>query len=379
MKKIATRKMVKNQIVAAVAAALLALPFSSTLALAETTTPAATSVTSSTADTTNIDTTNIDTTSTDATSTDTTSTDTVSTDTTSTDTTGSVAAIQDDEDSDSTSVTDDEGNVIDPANWLSDLIGKLQLALTFDPARKSELNQHQALAKLAEAQKLMAEGKSEESEIAFTEYTDKITKAQEFLEQVKNPDSDEAKMLALALTNVNQNNVKVLGNLLEKLPPQAAQKLALNVVRSMEKAVTKMENQEDDKAVTDTETTENSTDSAVTPAADRKSLEKQAKAALKEFKKTLKQGGKIQLEDDQDDEDQDQDQSEDVSEGASDQDAALNDTQPTSVTVAPAQLQAHPNSDKTAKEKSNQIKHDDNGKDNGAEKKHDNNKQGDNK
>lgn len=267
-----TTKTIKKQLAVAVATALLALPLGTTLVLAETAAQVETAATTT------------------GTSTDTTNTDTASTDIGSANTTSAVAANTDNEDEESTAVTDAEGNVIDPANWLSDLIGELKVALAFDPARKSELNQQQALAKLAKAQKLMTEGKTEESEKAFSEYTDKITQAQEFLEQVEDPDSEEAKKLAIALTNVNQNNVKVLGDLLDKLPPQAAQRLALNVVRSMEKAVSKMEKQEAKIAAetsTETlpETAENSTEPVITPATEDKSLEKQAKAALKEFKK----------------------------------------------------------------------------------------------
>jgi len=368
-----TTKIIKKQLAVAVATALLALPLGTTLAFAETAVQVETTSTATTNDTTT-DTTNSDTASTDTSSTDTSSTDTASTDTTTPDDEDI------DEETESTAVTDVEGNEIDPSNWVSDLIGKIQIALTFDPARKCELNQQQALAKLAKAQKLMVEGKTEESEIAFSEYTDKIAKAQEFLEKVEDPDSEEAKRLTIALTNVNQNNVKVLGELLDKLPPQAAQKLALNIVRSMEKAVSKMEKQEARISTVTTpetlpETTENSTDPEII-VTKNKSLEKQAKVVLKEFKKSLKQNPNIQLEDDQDDEDQDQTVADD--EVATIQDASMTDSQPTSVTVAPAELQSEQTRDRSSeKEKGKQSKQDDKSKDRDGDEKQD--KQRDNK
>lgn len=291
-----TTEMLKKQLAVAVTAALLALPLGTTLALADT------------------------------------DTSVVSTDTTSVDMTRTGTTNPDIEDTEATSVVDSEGNEVDPADWLSDLIVKLQTALTFDPVRKCELNERYALAKLAKAQKLMTEGKTEKCQIALNEYTDKITKAEEFLEQVEDTDSEEAKKLTIALTNVNQNNIKVLGELLDKLPPQAAQKLALNVVRSMEKAVTKIEKQEAKAAIV----TPPVTDSETTPANENKYLKEQAKVALKEFRKSLKQKGSIHLED-QDDENREDKDKDDV---ASTQKPPMTNSQPTSVTVAPAKL--HP-------------------------------------
>lgn len=399
MKPITKGKKLKKQLVVAVTAALLAFPFSATLVLAETsaqTTTSIDSVSTETTETTSGDTTATDVVSGDAdstasTSADTTSTDESSTDVAATDNTSPETTDSDDEDTDtnsegatnsedqdtdnedteSTTVVDADGNEIDPANWLSDLIGKLKLALTFDPARKAELTQKQALEKLAKSQKLMTDGEAEESEKAFTEYADKITKAQEFLEQIEDPNSEEAQKLTIALTNVNQNNIKVLGNLLEKLPPQAAQKLALNVVRSMEKAVTKMEKQEAKIAAVAAEGTgEDSTESEVGAAAHNKALKKEAKVALKEFKKTLKENGKLQLEDDQDS-DQDQNSTNEVAvtEPASSQEASLANTQPTSVTIAPASVESSSTVDRSSKkEKAEQNKKDDNENDKAREK-----------
>lgn len=234
-------------------------------------------------------------------------------------------------------VVDAEGNTVDPANWLTDLIGKLQMALTFDPAGKSQLMERHALKKLAKAQKLMAAGKKDQCQMVFREYTDKIIQAQEFLDRVAEPDSAEAQKLTIALANVSQKNVEVLENLLDKLPPQAAQKLALNVVRTMEKAVTKLEKEEaqaDSAAGTNTVpvTVAPATDSAAATA-EKKELKKQADQALKEFKKSLQNKKNLHL-DFEDKEDQGQNQ--DKIKTLSAPDAAPNTRRPVPVTVAPA-------------------------------------------
>ena len=258
-----------------------------------------------------------------------------------------------------TPVVDVNGNTVTPANWFTDLIGKLQLALTFDPARKGELNEQQALAKLAEAQKLMKDGKPEAAQICLNEYTDKITKAQAFLDQVKDPTSETAKTLDKALANVNLNNVQVLSNLLDKLPPQAAQKLALNVVRTMEKAVIKIQKEEAKVAL---ETTTTTTPPAITPVTppvmDSKILEKQAKAALENFKKSLNQKGKIHIEDQVQEDNGDKNvvgqskpeqekpemeqNSQQGTQSQSQQTQSITQSQPTHVTVAPIKPQMAP-------------------------------------
>ncbi|MBC2721806.1 MAG: hypothetical protein HGJ98_07375 [Desulfosporosinus sp.] len=377
---------IKKKLAIVVTAALLALPLGTTLVLAETVPVETTSTNTTTdtgstdpapdatnADTTTTNTTGPDTADTDSTSTDTTDTDTdtnTDTDTTSpdsesTDTTNTDNEDENNEDTDTTTVVDADGNEVDPANWLSELIGKLKMALAFDPARKGELSEQQALEKLARAQKLMVEGKIEESQVAFSEYTNKITKAQEFLDQIEDPDSEEAQNLTTALANVNHNNIKVLGNLLDKLPPQAAQKLALNVVRSMEKAVIKMEKQEakNDK-VTSPETTSEGT-SETTLSTENKALKKQAREALNEFKKSLKQKGKIQLDDDQDQVDEDKKENN----VATTQKQFFADGQPTSVTVAPAELESKQMTDRLSKQENrDQDKRDEKSKDQDKDK-----------
>ena len=189
-----------------------------------------------------------------------------------------------------TPVVDQNGNTVISSTWFTELIGKIQLALTFDPVRKCELNERHALAKLAQAQQLMKDGKIEAAQISVDQYTDKIAKAQAFLDQIEDPTSETAKALDKALVNVNANNIVVLGNLLDKLPEQAAQKLALNVVRTMEKAVNKIEKEE--AKIGDPITTQ-----VTTADTEKKYLEKHAKVALAELKKSISEKGKFHIED----------------------------------------------------------------------------------
>lgn len=183
-------------------------------------------------------------------------------------------------------VVDAKGKPVisDDENWLENLISKLKEILTFSPESKVELNERQALEKLSEAQKLMQEGKAEAAEISLNHYTDKVAKAVEFLDEVDS-ESDKYDTLAKALASVNSNNIQVLGNLLDKVPDQAAEKISLNIVRSMEKAIEKMEKREA-KVAEQTETSE------TTPVIDEESLEKH-KTALENFKKSQKQKDKI--------------------------------------------------------------------------------------
>ncbi|MGE4272015.1 MAG: DUF5667 domain-containing protein [Desulfitobacterium sp.] len=205
----------------------------------------------------------------------------------------------------------DPGTLPDsPLYWLDELVEKLQVALTFDSQKKIKLLEKHANERMAEFLALAEKVNSEEAKLvatetkeleelekqkksvesttkqeeskestsednqvvvtvdlsktttgsaitnpklekklkgcekALTRYNEKIAQAQELLEQLENPDSEEYKNLQAALIKVNANNAIVLGTLLEKLPPQASQRLALNIVRSMEKAVDKMEKME---------------------------------------------------------------------------------------------------------------------------------------
>ncbi|MEL1133894.1 DUF5667 domain-containing protein [Desulfitobacterium sp. THU1] len=257
-----------------------------------------------------------------------------------------------------------------PLYWLDELVEKLQVALTFDSQKKIKLLEKHANERMSEVLALAEKVNSEEAksvatetkdleeseeqeksvestneqqeskeltkattssaianpelekklkgcEKALTRYNEKIAQAQELLEQLENPESEEYKNLQAALAKVNANNVIVLGNLLEKLPPQASQRLALNIVRSMEKAVDKMEkmeaNQEEENidavdsvdtvdnvskpvevkkiapvvSVSDTLKQENVKVSDELAKEEYKELSKEAKAALKQFQEEL--------------------------------------------------------------------------------------------
>ncbi|WP_042331629.1 DUF5667 domain-containing protein [Desulfosporosinus orientis] len=143
---------------------------------------------------------------------------------------------------------DENGDVVAPGTlpdspfyWLTTLIEKLQVALTFDPEKKTELLEEQALERMAEASAMIAKGDTEEAEGALTAYSEKLTQAQAFLASLTDTDSEVTQKLETALSQTHAKNIQTLGGLLDKLPPQAAQKVALNVVRSMEKSIAKME------------------------------------------------------------------------------------------------------------------------------------------
>ncbi|TGE39663.1 hypothetical protein E4K67_01270 [Desulfosporosinus fructosivorans] len=196
-------------------------------------------------------------------------------------------------------VVDEDGNEILPATLFSDLINKLQLALTYDPARKGELNHRQALKKLSQAHQFVKDGNIEASEVCLNEYTDKIAKAQAFLLEVEDTDSETAKNLAIALANVEAKNIQVLGNLVDKLPPQAAQKLALNVVRTMEKAVDKIQKEEEKVALV-TSVPKVETEKTI--------MDNETKAALEQFRKSVNEKRKIYIEDKDQNHQNDQDE-----------------------------------------------------------------------
>ncbi len=126
-----------------------------------------------------------------------------------------------------------------PFYWISTLIQKIQVALTFDPAEKSALIQEQALEKLAESDEMIEQEKPDLAEEAIKQYTEKIEEAQNFLATLEDPTSEAAQKLQAALEQTNSSSIVVLGGLLEKLPPQAAQRVAVNIVKKMTKAIEK--------------------------------------------------------------------------------------------------------------------------------------------
>lgn len=202
--------------------------------------------------------------------------------------------------------TVDAGTLPDsPLAWFENLIEKIQVALTFNPEKKAKLITEQANEDLAEAAALDVKGDEENVEKTLTSYSEKIVKAQEFLALVEDKDSEESQQLQVALTKVNANNVVVLGGLLEKLPPQAAQKVALNIVRAMEKALVKAAKLEEKQGQVDQDEdspsgveSDSTTDTEVAGTVDSdldqtdadaikdesKMLSKEAKKALDEFR-----------------------------------------------------------------------------------------------
>lgn len=127
-----------------------------------------------------------------------------------------------------------------PVYWLSNLIQKIQVLLTFDSVKKATLDENQALQKLAAARDMLQKGKGELAQKTLDEYSQKVQDAQKILVQLKDPNSKSAQLLETALAQTDTKNIQVLNNLLDKLPPQAAEKLAVNIVQSMQKTVDKM-------------------------------------------------------------------------------------------------------------------------------------------
>ncbi|AFQ45901.1 DUF5667 domain-containing protein [Desulfosporosinus meridiei] len=155
-------------------------------------------------------------------------------------------------------VLDENGEEVTPGTlpdspfyWLTTLVEKLQVALTFDPAKKTELLADQALERIAEAGALIEEGNAEEAEVALIAYSEKVAEAQAFLASLTETESETIEKLETALSKTHANNIQTLGGLIDKLPPQAAQKVALNVVRSMEKSIAKMEKKDQLKVATE--------------------------------------------------------------------------------------------------------------------------------
>lgn len=129
-----------------------------------------------------------------------------------------------------------------PFYWLSNFIQKLELALTFNSGQKVSLAEHQALQKLAVAEAMTQKGNDDLAQKALNDYSDKINQAEGLLAKIQNPGSGAAKALETELSQTSAANIPVLSSLLDKLPPQAAQRVALNIVRSLEKVITKADN-----------------------------------------------------------------------------------------------------------------------------------------
>lgn len=263
----------------ALALSLSALPLSASMALAEDTTAVAdtnTATTTATVTTTNSTATNSTTTNT------TTTTDGTAAQTTAGDTTTSTNG-------DLTPVVDGNGNVVDPGvlpdspfYWITQLIDKLQVILTTDPAKKAALLEDQALEKMAEAETMLKDGNTQEAQTAMDGYSQKLSEAQAFLDKLAASDSETMQKLELALGQTNAKNIQTLGGLLDKLPPQAQQKVALNIVRSMEKSIAKMEKKDQLKLAKELKKAANNVD--------EENLTKEDQATVAALDQTLQDG-----------------------------------------------------------------------------------------
>lgn len=288
----------KKHIALTLTAALLAFPVAPSLVMADTTSTGTTSVTSTMTQPSDASTTNQ--------TTSTSTTETMGIETPSTDTDAAAMtedpAVTTNGEAEVTTASTEEmtvvglnGETVDPGvlpdsplYWFQALIEKIQVALTFDQVEKAEVVEQQALENLAEADALIENGDTVEAEETLIVYSEKIEKAQAFLDELEDPNSETAQELQVALTQVNTNNMVVLGGLLEKLPQQAAQKIALNIVRLMEKAVAKAEKMESENLTSEdeAETSTVDTDTEVNDPADtddQTKLKKQAKQALEQF------------------------------------------------------------------------------------------------
>jgi hypothetical protein len=113
-----------------------------------------------------------------------------------------------------------------PSDWLTELINKLQTILSTDLKTQTNPAEEQTL-----------------------ESSTQDDAAQAFLTKLTATDSETKQKLEQALSNTPAQNIKTLAGLLDKLPPQASQKVAINIVRSMEKNLFKMEKKEQRKTI----------------------------------------------------------------------------------------------------------------------------------
>lgn len=167
-----------------------------------------------------------------------------------------------------------------PFYWLTTLIEKIHVILTFDPVEKTELIEEQGLERIAEAVALIEQGDTEQAEVALNAYTKKVAEAQEFLAQLG--ETETRLKLETALSTTHAKNIITLGGLLEKLPEQAAQRVALNIVRSMENSIAKMDKKDLRMAAQELK--------KVTKGLEDSELAEEDEAALENLDQTLEEG-----------------------------------------------------------------------------------------
>ncbi|WP_088188339.1 hypothetical protein [Desulfosporosinus sp. FKA] len=151
-------------------------------------------------------------------------------------------------------------------DWLPQLIDKLQTKLGTDSTVTTNSQTDQTPGNTSESDTLTELGDTGETQVPTDEYSKKLKEAQDFLEELSAKDSDTMPKLELAVSNDHAQNIKVLGNLLDKLPSKASERLAFNIVRSMEKSVDRTEKtDQQSQEVTTTTNEAASTTNEVTP------------------------------------------------------------------------------------------------------------------
>ncbi|MGC7869943.1 DUF5667 domain-containing protein [Desulfosporosinus sp. SYSU MS00001] len=177
-------------------------------------------------------------------------------------------------------------------DWLTQLIDKLQTILGTDSTVTTDSQTGQTSENTSETSTLSEVGDTGETQVTTDEYSKRLKEAQDFLGGLSAEDSDTMQKLELAVSNNHAQNIKVLGNLLDKLPSQASERLAFNIVRSMEKSVNKTEKagQQTQEATTTTNevtTTANSIEDDSLNAAETSSLTEEEQTALDSLDQTF--------------------------------------------------------------------------------------------
>lgn len=176
--------------------------------------------------------------------------------------------------------------------WLTPLIDKLQTILGTDSPVTPDSQTDQTSENTSETSTLTEVGDTGETQVPTDEYSKKLKEAQDFLEGLSAEDSDTMQKLELAVNNNHAQNIKVLGNLLDKLPTQASERLAFNIVRSMEKSVNRTEktDQQTQEVTTTTNevtTTANSVEDDSLSETETSSLTEEEQTALDSLDQTF--------------------------------------------------------------------------------------------
>lgn len=229
---------------------LSTIPLSAPIALAEDTTTIT--------QTTSTDTTTTSSTDTTSSATDTTTTSSINTNaTTSTDTTSTTPT--------DTTTTSTDTTTSTSTDSLTQLINKLQTILAANSTTQTDA------ASTTQTDTTLVSGDTQETQVPFHGNTKNLEAAQAFLAEITATDSETMQKLELALSKTPAKNIETLAGLLDKLPAQASEKVALNIVRSMEKSIAKMEK----------------INEVTLPAEDQTTLTEEEQAALNTLDQTL--------------------------------------------------------------------------------------------